>query len=216
MEDFDQRLKHLAKEAQQHFGTARGQTLLMQLWHEVYGSGRLYRPPKDKIPGTYEDIYDEAILQLLEYTLRNIGAYDAQKASVVGWMNMLLERRFIREAIQRFTNREQNFQRLSLADLDEDTTKSEIEEIPVPREKPLPSELIQQCLSEDEGDRFKQACIPSYPSVNFQQIALLHHVEGYSFKEIADQLQVPYTSLVSFYQRRLKQFTPIIRAYCLN
>jgi DNA-directed RNA polymerase specialized sigma24 family protein len=219
MEDLDQRLKHLAKEAQHYFGTARGQTLLMQLWHEVYCSGRLYRPLKDKIPGVYEDIYDEAILQLMEYTLRNISVYDAQKASIIGWMNMLLERRFIREAIQRFTDREQKFQRPTLADLDEEGSSSndhDIEAIPVSKPKPSPSELIQQCLREDEGDRFKQTCIPRYPSVNFQQVALLHHVEGYSFKEIAERLQVPYTSLVSFYQRRLKQFTPIIRAYCLH
>lgn len=84
------------------------------------------------------------------------------------------------------------------------------------REKLPPSELIQQCLNEDEGNLFKRTYIPSYPSVNFQQIALLHLVEGQSFRQIADQLQVPYTSLVSFYQRRLKQFAPIIRAYCLN
>lgn len=217
MGDFDQRLKDLVHEAQQHFGTPQGQTLLMQLWQEVYCSGRLYRPPKDKLPGVYEDIYDEAVLQLMEYTLRNIKLYDPSRgASVIGWMNMLLERRFIRDAIQRLTRREQKFQRLTLADLDaEESPQDAIETIPVPATPPLPSELIQTCLQEDEGDRFKQACIPSYPSVNFQQIALLHHVEGYSFKEISACLQVPYTTLVCFYQRRLKQFTPIIRAYCL-
>lgn len=216
MEDFDQRLKHLVHEAQQHFGTAKGQRLLMQLWQEVYCSGRLYRPPRNKIPGVYEDVYDEAVLQLMEYTLRKIEAYDPNRGvSVIGWMNMLLERRFIRDAIGRVTQREQKFQRPTLADLDaEGDAKDPIAAIPVPTPQPLPSDLIQTCLQEDEGDRFKQACIPSYPTVNFQQIALLHHVEGYSFKEISAQLQVPYTSLVSFYQRRLKQFTPMIREYC--
>jgi len=216
MEDLDQFLQCLVEECQQHVGTARGQTLLMQLWDEVYRSGRLYRPPSNRLPGVYEDIYDEAILKLMEYTLRNIHAYDAEKASVIGWMNMLLERRFIRDAIQRFTDREQKFHRLSLADLDEGSPSDAIETIPVPSEHPLPTQLIQHCLQEDAGDRFKQTCIPSYPTVNFQQVALLHHVEGYTFTEIAARLQVPYTALIAFYQRRLKQFTPEIRAYCLN
>jgi len=216
MEDFDQRLKHLALEAQQHFGTAKGQRLLMQLWQEVYCSGRLYRPPREKIPGVYEDVYDEAVLQLMEYTLRRIETYDPDRGvSVIGWMNMLLERRFIRDAIGRVTQREQKFQRPTLTDLyEEGDAQDSIEAIPAPTPRPLPSDLIQTCLQEDEGDRFKQAFIPSYPTVNFQQIALLHHVEGYTFKEISVQLQVPYTSLVSFYQRRLKQFTPMIREYC--
>lgn len=217
MADFEQQLQILVASAQQQFGTPQGQISLMQLWETIYRSGRLYRPPRDKIPGIYEDIYDEALLQLMEYTLRNIRAYDPQRgASVIGWMNMLLERRFIREALQRHTKRENPIRRPSLSNLDEDNDFDAVAAIPVAALSLLPSEAIQQCLQEDEGDRFYQESIPSYPTVNFRQIALLHHVEGYSFTEIADRLQVPYTTLVSFYQRRLKRFSPQIRAYCLD
>ena len=217
MTDLDQQLRQLIQSAQQHAGTATGQTLIMQLWQDVYRSGKLYRPPKDKIPGMYEDIYDEALAKLMDYTLRNIGAYDPDRGvSVIGWMNMLMERRFIPDAIQRFRHREQKFQRPTLADLDRDIAADPVEAIADSPPTQLPSELILCCLREDAGDRFKRACIPKYPAINFQQIALLHHADGYTMTEIAKQLQIPYTSLVSFYQRRLEQFAPIIRAYCLG
>jgi hypothetical protein len=54
---------------------------------------------RDKIPGNYEDVYDEAVERLMKYTLKNIRRYKPEKIRVIGWLNMLLDRRFLREAM---------------------------------------------------------------------------------------------------------------------
>jgi hypothetical protein len=212
MGDLNQTLQQLALQAQQQTGAARSRTL-MQLWETLYRSGKLYRPPRDRLPGNYQDIYDKAVFRLMEYVLRRIDRYDPSRASVLTWVNMKLDRSFLRDVIIEWSQEQAHFQVPSLADLD---TPDLLENLPTPPDDPFPSELIQQCLETDEGDRFKTACMKKYPWVNFQQIALLYHRDGYSLTAIADQFQIPYTSLVTFYQRRLEAFAPLIQQACQN
>ncbi|MBL1179328.1 hypothetical protein [Pantanalinema sp. GBBB05] len=216
MDNLNARLEDLAQKAKIHFGTAQGRIYLMRLWEEIYKSGKLYRPPREKISGNYEDIYDEAVFHLMEYILKNICSYDPTRGTVMAWVNMKLDRRFLREAIARFSKAEAQLRRPTLASLDGESNVTDLEELPMPEVPPLPSQLIKRCLEEDCNDQFKCEQMREYPHINFQAIALRHHVDGYSFKEIAEQVQIPYTSLVSFYQRRLKAFAPLIKQYCQN
>lgn len=210
MDDLDEQLQHLALRSQQQTGPAQHRTL-MQLWETIYRSGKLYRPPRDRLPGNYQDIYDEAVFRLMEYVFRRIDRYDPTRGSVMTWVNMKLDRSFLRDVIIDWGKEQSRFQPLTLADLD---APDPLENLAVPPEDPLPSQRIQQCLEDDQDDRFKTECMKGHPSIHFQQVALLHHRDGYTFKAIADQLQIPYTSLVSFYQRRLKVFAPHIKQAC--
>lgn len=209
MNDWDERLKQLVLTAQTQQSTAERQILLMQIWQIIYAADHLYRPPRDKISGNYQDIYDDALWALLEYLGRNLDKYDPERSSVIGWVNMLLERRFIREAIAKWQKEENRFVRPTLADLDG------LDEFDPPAPTPdiSPTQIIKQYFEEDPDGVLQSECIPSYPRISFQAIVLRHHVEGESFTKIAKAFGVPYTSLVSFYQRRLKTFAPQIRAY---
>ena len=213
MGDLDETLQQLALRAQQQTGTAQSR-ILVQLWETIYRSGKLYRPPRDRIPGNYQDIYDEAVFRLMEYVFRRIDRYDPSRGSVMTWVNMKLDRSFLRDVIIDWGKEQIHFQPLSLADLNTPDPVGKLTRLP--QKICLPSQRIQQCLEEDEDDRFKSECMKDYPSINFQRVALLHHRDGYSFKAISDQLQIPYTSLVSFYQRRLKAFAPQIKQACQN
>ena len=215
MDKLDEHLHQLALEAQEHFGTLKGRQLLTVFWETVYRSGRLTRPHRDKIPGNYEDVYDEAVERLMKYTLQNICKYDPSKSRVIGWLNMLLDRRFIREAIAEVLKDRDRLPRVHLAETEdgERTQGISMEAIPSP-ESPLSlTDLIKQYLEDDPDQHFKNTCIPKYPHITFQDIALKIHLKGYSFREISQEYDVPYTSIVAFYQRRLQDFAPIIRQY---
>lgn len=213
MENINDHLQQLTLAAQKHFDTPYGHQLLMCLWEAIYNSGRLYRPPRNKILGNYDDVYYEALYRLMNYCLRSIHNYNPERGSVLTWINVLLERRFIKEAIAAEQKHLQLLQNpVSLEGLDE---FHPLDNYAVSNNSPLLSEQIKRCLQEDPENRFKQAHIPSYPTANFQAIAL-QYLEGYSLKEIAEQFQMPYTSLVSFYHRRLNSFAPMIRQYCEN
>lgn len=218
MSDLDERLEQLALATQKQFGTAKGQVLLMQLWDTVYKSGNLYRPPKERLPSNYQDVYDDAVYRLMEYTLRNIGKYDPAKGTVMAWLNMLLDRRFLKDAIARANQAGDRTVHLTLTDLDDADQANRINAIEYEieamraRDTQLPlSEIIKRCLKEDHSDQMKQASMPKYTHINFQTIALRHHLDGKTFKDIADEFKVPYTSLVSFYQRRLKSFAELLK-----
>lgn len=209
MTDLDEHLKQLVLTAQAATDLTERRILLTEIWQTLYTSNRLYRPARDKISGNYQDIYDEALLNLLEYLGRNIHKYDSARSSVIGWVNMLLERRFVRDAIIRWQQEQNQFTHPTLADLD----SPDDFDLPAPAPDVSPMQLIQQCFEDDPDDRFKNERMKSCPNISFQTIALRHHCHNESFTEIANTFEVPYTSLVSFYQRRLKTFAPLIRDY---
>jgi DNA-directed RNA polymerase specialized sigma24 family protein len=211
-DQLNERLKQLALEAQKHPFKSRGrQVALQKLWCLIEKSGKLYHPPKSRIPSylSYEDVYDEALLKLMCHICDKIEEYNPEK-SVMAWVNFLFETRFIGDEIRKSTQHiQRQIPRHSWSELDEDI----INDLPSPEKLPSRLELIIQCFEEDEGDKFKNKCMTDYPHVNFQEVALLRYRNRYSKKEIAEKFSVCYSSFSSFFDRRLKQFAETIKTF---
>lgn len=95
--------------------------------NEIVRSGRLCHPQKSQFTAQfYEDIYDEARQELLLYICENIDKYDAQRGSVMAWVNVLLQRRFFKDAIRKIQT-QQNVRKITDTDPDN---------LPAPEEEP--------------------------------------------------------------------------------
>lgn len=211
--DLDQRLKQLAVEAQQYLpNTLKRQLAVQRLLIEIERSGKLKYPtaPPQFRGHLYHEIYAVAKQRLFCYINEKLDNYDPNR-EVLQWANFLLEKRFpdaIREVTQVCRGFDLQVKRLSLEDL-------EMEEITVEKdvEQQELKELIK-FLEEDPEGIFRAEHILKAPHANFQFIAL-KVAFGYSFKEISDELQLPYQTVVSFYKRWLTQFKPKFEAYLL-
>lgn len=209
--DLDQCLKQLAIEAQQHLpNTLKRQLAVQKLLIEIERSGKLKHPtaPPQFRGHLYQEIYAVAKQRLFCYMNEKIDNYD-QNREVLQWANFLLEKRFpdaIREVTQVCQGLDlTKIKRLTLDDLD-------MEEITV--QKDVEEGEIVRYLEEDPEGIFQAEHIPKYPHANFQFIAL-QVAFGYSFKEISDELQLPYQTVMSFYKRRLVKFKSKFDLYLL-
>lgn len=208
--DLDQRLKQLAVEAQQHLpNTLKRQLAVQKLLIEIEHSGKLKHPtaPPQFRGQLYHEIYAVAKQRLFCYINEKLDNYDPNR-EVLQWANFLLEKRFpdaIREVTQVCKGLDLQVKRISLDDWD-------TEEITV--EKDVEQQELIKFLEEDPEEVFKAEHILKAPHANFQFIAL-KVAFGYSFKEISDELQLPYQTVVSFYKRQLVQFKPKFEAYLL-
>ncbi|MCL1474991.1 sigma-70 family RNA polymerase sigma factor [Argonema antarcticum] len=203
--ELDKRLKQLAIKAQQHpMMTPERQRALVQLVQAILQSGRLCRPYWGQFEGIYEDIYNEARQDMLLYICQKIDDYDPEKSPVMRWVNFLLEKRFFREAIPKFMDK--NIIRRTLDDL---------ENIIQPEEEFSTSEMVSECIEEDREDIFKNEYIENNPQANFQFLAK-KRLAGATWKEISEELCIKVATLSSFYQRCLKKFAVKLREYCQN
>ena len=95
--ELDEQLKQLAILAQQYPPPTQGRQLaLRKLVNGIVQSGRLGRPQRGQFSGSYEDIYDEAVQELLLYICQNVEKYDPERGSVMALVNVLLDRRFFK------------------------------------------------------------------------------------------------------------------------
>ncbi|MFB2970219.1 hypothetical protein ACE1CD_14690 [Aerosakkonema sp. BLCC-F183] len=203
--ELDERLKQLVIKAQQHPPmTPLRQQALVQLVQAILQSGRLCRPYRGQFEGVYEDIYNEARQDMLLYICQKIDDYDPEKSPVMRWVNFLFEKRFFREAIPKFMDK--NIIRRTLDDL---------ENIIQPEEEVSTSEIVKQCIEEDREDVFKNEYIENNPPANFQYLAK-KRLAGSTWQEISEELGIKVPTLSSFYQRCLKKFTAKLREYCQN
>jgi RNA polymerase sigma factor (sigma-70 family) len=199
----DEQLKQLALIAQQHPPLTSGRQLaLRQLVNEILQSGRLCRPQSGQFLGIYQDIYDDALQELLLYICQNIEKYDPERATVMGWVNMLLERRFFKEAIPKHLE-QRTIKRMNLSDLDQFVSSHKDESL---------TEIIKECIELDSDNLFKKETITNYPLANFQTIAM-QRFSGKSWKEIAEELNLKVSTVSSFYSRCINKFSPYIRKY---
>jgi hypothetical protein len=74
------------------------------------------------------------------------------------------------------------------------------------------SEEVIQFIREDCDGLFKGTYIEQKPAANFQHIAL-RFLDGYSWKEISEELNVKVVTLSSFYLRCLAKFAPKFKEY---
>ena len=204
--ELDEQLKQLAISAQQHPALTQGRQLaLRKLVNGIVQSGRLCRPQGGQFSGSYEDIYDEAVQELLLYICQNIEKYDPERGSVMAWVNVLLERRFFKEAIPQILGKP-NLQKMTLSDLDNLAPPEETESL---------TEILKECIESDPDNLFKKEYLQNYPAANFQ-VLLQRRFSGKSWKEISAEFHINIKTLSSFYYRCVNKFSSRLREYCLT
>ena len=204
--ELDEQLKLLAISAQQHPPLTQGRQLAVRkLVNGIVQSGRLCRPQRGQFSGSYEDIYDEAVQELLLYICQNIEKYDPERGSVMAWVNVLLERRFFKEAIPKILGKP-NLQKMTLSDLDNLAPPEETESL---------TEILKECIDSDPDNLFKKEYLQNYPAANFQ-VLLQRRFSGKSWKEISAEFDINIKTLSSFYYRCVNKFSSRLREYCLT
>jgi DNA-directed RNA polymerase specialized sigma24 family protein len=204
--ELDEQLKQLAISAQQHPPLTQGRQLaLRKLVNGIVQSGRLCRPQRGQFSGSYEDIYDEAVQELLLYICQNIEKYDPERGSVMAWVNVLLERRFFKEAIPKILGKP-NLQKMTLSDLDNLAPPEETESL---------TEILKECIESDPDNLLKKEYLHNYPAANFQ-VLLQRRFSGKSWKEISAEFDINIKTLSSFYYRCVNKFSLRLREYCLT
>ena len=204
--ELDEQLKQLAISAQQHPALTQGRQLaLRKLVNGIVQSGRLCRPQRGQFSGSYEDIYNEAVQELLLYICQNLEKYDPERGSVMAWVNVLLERRFFKEAIPKILGKP-NLQKMTLSDLDNLAPPEETESL---------TEILKECIESDPDNLFKKEYLQNYPAANFQAL-LQRRILGKSWKEISAEFDINIKTLSSFYYRCVNKFSSRLREYCLT
>jgi hypothetical protein len=210
----DQRLKQMAIAAQSHPPKSRPrQQALAQLIRAIQQSGKLVQPRRSQFQGYYNEIYDEALQRLFTHVCEKIDTYQPDRGEVLQWVNFLIDRQFFIEASRDILPLlpkgidPRSVIRITLEDLDRNTP-SEVN----PHLLPLPSQQILQCLEEDPDCLFRNTHIDRHPAANFQTIAI-KRLTGYSWQDLATELNISIPTLSSFYQRTLTKFAPQLKAY---
>ncbi|EAW36444.1 hypothetical protein [Lyngbya sp. PCC 8106] len=208
----EQQLQALALEVQQHpIDTTARRIIVSKLIDTIYRSRQLTRPYQGQFQGVYEDIYQEAVQNLFLYICKNIDKYDPQRGKFMTWVNMLLSRRFFREAIPKVigTANEINLESSILENLEDLATKEREDEDDYIRT----FQKIRRYIEIDPKGIFRQAYIKKYPEVNFREIAMKRW-SGVSWKDISDDFNIPVATLSNFYQRNLEKFRQELRDLC--
>lgn len=202
----NEHLNQLAITAQQHPPGSQGRRVaLRQLVDTIVRSKKLGYPQRGQFPGQYHEIYDEAVQNLLLYICQNIHKYDPNRGSILAWANMLLDRRFFRDAAADIRGKPPR-QRLPIDDL---------EGLVAPQETPSLTEVIRECIETDATNLFKHEYLQNCPSVTFQ-ILVLKRLAKQSWDSIADEFGVKKGTISSFYSRCLKKFSDQLREYCIE
>lgn len=202
----DDRLKRLALEAQQNPPqTQQRQYLLTELVNAIRLSKKLIHPPQGNIPpDVYELIYDDAVNRTLLYVFQKIDSYDPGRGEgrLMNWVNFRLKMNF-RELVH------QSFQMGSLY-------PDAIKNIELETQPPFLSDIVKECISEDPEGLFKKESIRNAPNANFQFIFLARRVDNKSWREISEELDIPVTTLSSFYGRCIQKFSQVIKKSVQN
>ena len=208
LDELDEKLKQLAVSAQQHLPLTAGRQLALRLLvQEILCSGRLCYPQRGKFSDSYQDIYDDALQELMLFVCQHIDRYNSERGTVMTWVNMLLERRFFREAIPKVLGR-QDIKRVTLSDLDNLTSNS-------PEESERLTDKLKACIELDPEGFLQAEHIKDYPAANFQAL-LKRRISGKSWKKIAAEFDLKIPTVSSFYYRCLTKFAAKLKEYCIH
>ena len=220
LEPLEARLKELAIAAQQQPPKSlKRKRILAKLVRELIACDRLVKPKGDRRRKFYTEIYAEAKQRLFYHLCARLDDYDPNKGEVLQWANFLLEKRFFTEASRWiFQNIPSTVQRLTLDELEVQLNTKErpltLESI-YPEQTPLVSEQIIEWIKTDPERIFQTTHVHNHPAANFRFLAL-RAIEGYSWKETANQLGIKLVTLNSFYRRSLAKFAPKLQEYLLT
>ncbi|MGF1523315.1 MAG: sigma-70 family RNA polymerase sigma factor [Leptolyngbyaceae cyanobacterium] len=184
---------------------------LGELVRTLRHSKKLSRPLRGQFHGFYNDIYEDALQRLFTYICRKVDTYNPERASVLGWVNFLLNQRFFIEASRDFMTPvykgmdARTIKKASVEDLDRAIPSDVGNQL-----KPSLSEDLKRYIQEDPGAIFQSTHVDGHPAVSFQWIAL-QRFDGYAWRELSDQSDIPVPTLSSFYRRCIQKFAPTIR-----
>lgn len=179
----------------------------------VMMSKRLYRPPISRLPpqcqGAYQEICNDAQQALMLYVCQHIDRYDVTKASVMGWLNMLMDRRFVIVGIKQFQDgRERRLgKRRRLRDL----MRAE-EDIPAPEPESANYADLRQLITEDPEGLLQSKHLRERPEITLQ-LLLLRRLDDQTWDDMATEFGISLQTLHSFFQRGLKSLSPKLQAY---
>ncbi len=207
----EEEVTELAVIAQQHPPGTTGRSIaLSKLIDGIYRSHRLWHSLyQSQYPlGVYKDIYEEAQQDLFVYISQNIDKYDQTRAKFMTWANMLLSKRFFKEAIPKIIGKNEiKVEEFVLENQEytepEDTGDDCIAVV----------EKIRRYIEIDPKGIFKQERIQGHPQANFREIAIKRW-SGVSWKQMSEEWEIPIPTLSNFYQRSLKQFREDFRDIC--
>ncbi|MEM8638827.1 MAG: GUN4 domain-containing protein [Cyanobacteria bacterium P01_G01_bin.54] len=187
---------------------------LDRLVRSILGSGQLVEPVLRRFPHLQEVVYEEAVQRMLTYIVNNIDQYNPEN-SVTEWINHLLIYRFFKEALQEYTPhfRMNHAMQMSIdiQDLELDSGIEDLTEFYNLEDFSL-SQQLRTYIEEDPDNILKFTHIKGHPGVNFRILAI-RRLDGYTWQELSDEMNIPIPSLASFYNRCLKRFAPSIKAY---
>ncbi|MEH2072568.1 MAG: sigma-70 family RNA polymerase sigma factor [Nostoc sp.] len=207
-DELDSHLLQLAISAQQYPARSpQRQLALTKLINAIVRSSRLCHPQKSRFTAAiYENIYDEACQELLLYICEKIDKYDPERGSFMAWVNVLLERRFFKDAINKF----QTLPGMKIQ------TITDLDNLIASPEKPENiTDILKECIESDPEDMFKNEHIEKFPQANFQALAM-RRMLGKSWKEISAEFKIKIPTISSFYYRCINKFSSKLKEYCVS
>ncbi|NEO85432.1 MAG: sigma-70 family RNA polymerase sigma factor [Spirulina sp. SIO3F2] len=207
-------LKQLALAAQAAPPRSRQRRLTLdQLIRTIQSSGQLCRPYRGQLNHLYEEIYDDATQRLFAHLCKKIDQYNPDY-EVMQWANFLLKRRFFPAARKEFvpqfrSERDADFRQpwLNLDDVDKYPQLT-------PAQFGSPSLIEQVCdyIKTDPQGCLNKAHLRNHPEITFQVLAL-KILAGYKWQELSTELNIPISTMCSFYRKQLKTVAPTIKTY---
>lgn len=192
LEKLDEQLKQLALTAQQHPpSSVLRQKALNKLFSAIMNSEQLWYPQKDDFYEYQKEIYQESQQNFWLYICQNIEKYNPDLGPVMNWVNMLLCRRFYKEAKVKFIDKRFN----NILDWDILSNNSLLTE-----NSPLLSEMFQEFVDSDPESFLRQTHVENHPEANLQDLLKLK-LAGYVWQEISLKLKINSSTLMSFFRR---------------
>lgn len=214
--EIDEELERLAIAAQQHKPKSLERRTALSKLHGAIEQFQIVGRPRsnDFSREVYEEIYTEAKQDLMLCIFREIDKYNPSRGTVRQWVNFLMNKRCINEAIPKVLG-PKGFKTLYYGDMDVVLQKLKRQDRffnKLPLDSDRAASALREMIATDPGDIFKSEAIDKYPHVNFQML-LLKKVDDVSWQEISEEFGVNVSTLHSFFQRRLHKFTARFREY---
>ena len=208
--DQDRRLKRLIEEIKKHPPQSKKwQKAFAKLFKEISESPQLFRQHSSQLAPHDRYVFNEAKQDFFLYISEHIHSYDPQRCSVMGWVNMLLERRFIKRA---YAKLKPDIIPIAYYDLDRASWLNGASDREEEEELSL-MEMMKQYIDLDPQGVFRSTHIKNCPEANYQSIAL-QYLAGKSWQAMSEDFQVKLSTLSSFYCRQTRRFAETIRQAC--
>ncbi len=211
-QDLDRQLDQLAEQVQQATSALERQLALKAFFELLYEPGVLRCPQKNRhSPEEYQDLYQEALHDVIVDFHRYLQKFDRRKGSVRKWVNKVLEHR-LTDVINKRNDKRRNGSRTVYI---LDSPDSSNLEPATPDHELSDAELLRDFILEDPKGILRENPFTGPPEVTFQMLLIRRHLDGQRWRDVSAEFGIPTSSLSEFYRRRLKKLMPILQE-CLN